>query len=72
MDLKCSRYPGNVMFAGVCVFNVGTRMGTIKNKMAEGFLETLETLTHTRKPSCSDLRLPSVSIDGTLVGLQLY
>ncbi len=27
------------MFAAVCVFNVGTRMGTIK-KMAEGFLET--------------------------------
>ncbi len=28
------------MFAAVRVFNVGTRMGTIKNKMAEGFLET--------------------------------
>ncbi len=38
--LKISRYPGNLMFAGVCVFNVGTRMSTIKNKMAEGFLET--------------------------------
>ncbi len=35
-----SRYAGNLMFAAVCVFNVGTRMGTIKNKMAEGFLET--------------------------------
>ncbi len=28
------------MFVAVCVFIVGTRMGTIKNKMAEGFLET--------------------------------
>ncbi len=34
-DLKFivySRYPGNLMFAGVCVFNVSTRMGTIKIK----------------------------------------
>ncbi len=36
------------MFAGVCVFNVGTRMGTIKNKMAEGFLETKGFYTDTR------------------------
>ncbi len=28
------------MFAAVRVFNVSTRMCTIKNKMAEGFLET--------------------------------
>ncbi len=33
-------YPGILMFAAVCVFKVSTRMGTIKNKMAEGFLET--------------------------------
>ncbi len=35
-----SRYPGNIMFAAVSVFNLSTRMCTIKNKMAEGFLET--------------------------------
>ncbi len=46
------------MFAAVCVFNVSTRMCTIKNKMAEGFLETkiLEMLTQTREPSSSYLR----------------
>ncbi len=33
-------YPGILMFATVRVFKVSTRMGTIKNKMAEGFLET--------------------------------
>ncbi len=44
------------MFVAVCVFNVGMRMGTIKNKMAEGFLEAL---TQTQEPSCSDLRLRS-------------
>ncbi len=27
------------MFAAVCVFKVSTRMCTIKNKMAEGFLD---------------------------------
>ncbi len=35
-----SRYPGNLIFAAVRVFNENTRMGTIKNKMVEGFLET--------------------------------
>ncbi len=46
------------MFAAVCVFNVSTRMCTIKNKMAEDFLETkiLETLIQTREPSSSYLR----------------
>ncbi len=28
------------MFVAVCIFNVSTRMCTIKNKMAEGFLDT--------------------------------
>ncbi len=43
------------MFAAVCVFNLSTRMGTIKNKMAEGFLET-KVFRNAREPSCSDLR----------------
>ncbi len=67
------------MFAAVSVFNVSTRMCTIKNKMAKGFLPRfLETFTQTREPSSSYLRaamaqkVPSVSIDGTLVGLQVY
>ncbi len=32
-------YPGIIMFAAVRVFKVSTCMCTIKNKMAEGFLE---------------------------------
>ncbi len=38
--LKKYGYPGILMFAGVRIFKVSTRMCTIKNKMAEGFLET--------------------------------
>ncbi len=38
--LVYSRYPGNLMFATVCVFNVSTRRCTIKNKMADVFLDT--------------------------------
>ncbi len=58
--LKIYRYPGNLMFAAVRVFNEGTRMGTIKNIKGGRFLRNqkfLETLTHMREPSCSDLRL---------------
>ncbi len=42
------------MFVAVCVFNVSTRMCTIKNKMAEGFLETKifrNAHTDTRAPA---------------------
>ncbi len=35
--LKFYRYPENLMFAAVCVFNVSMRMCTIKNKMAKVF-----------------------------------
>ncbi len=35
-----SRYPGNLKFVAVCFFNVSTCMCTIKNKMAEVFLDT--------------------------------
>ncbi len=69
------------MFAAVCVFKVSTRMCTIKNKMAEGFLETkIFRNAHTDTGAQQQLfdssegstKVPSVSIDGTLVGLQLY
>ncbi len=43
--LVYSRYPGNLMFAAVRVFNVGRNQ------------RFLEMLTQTREPSCSDLRL---------------
>ncbi len=53
IDLIVLGYPGNLMFAAVRVFKVSTRICTIKNKMAEGFLETL---TQTRELSSSYLR----------------
>ncbi len=47
------------MFAAVCVFNVSTRMCTIKNINGGRLLRYqrfLETLTQIQEPSCSDLR----------------
>ncbi len=50
----------------------------INNKMAEGFLRFLEALTQTQEQlvlfesSEGSTKYPNVSIDGTLVGLQLY
>ncbi len=71
-------YPGILMFATVRVFKVSTRMGTIKNKMC---LETKifrNAHTDTRaqqqlfESSEGSTKVPSVSLDSTLVGLQLY
>ncbi len=70
------------MFAAVRVFKVSklTRMCTIKNKMADGFFETKifrNAHTDTRaqqwlfESSEGSTKVPSVSIDGTLVGQQL-
>ncbi len=70
------------MFAAVCILNVSTYMCTIKNKMVEGFLDTkvffkcphrherpAGVIFESSEGSTKDL---SVSIDGTLVALQLY
>ncbi len=52
------RYPGILMFAAVCVFNVSTRMSTIKKNGGRllRYQRFLETRTQTREPSCSDSR----------------
>ncbi len=52
-----SIYSGNLMFAAVCVFNVSTRMCTIKKKIKWRKACSLETLIQTREPSCSDPRV---------------
>ncbi len=43
------------MFAAVCVYTFSTRMCTIKNKMAEGFLET-KVFRNARTDTRPDLR----------------
>ncbi len=63
------------------IFKVSTRVCTIKNKMVEGFLETKifrNAHTDTRaqqllfESSEGSTKVPSVTIDGTLVGLRVY
>ncbi len=78
MEIILTRYPGNLMFAGVCVFNVSTRMGTIKIKWRKVSKVFRNAHTDTRAQlllfeiSEGSTKVSSASVDRTLVGLQSF